>query len=199
MFLIAGEWHWRCFCAAEPLQPGPSVPSIWGGGKKRSAINVHPLLHASCIRASSYSHHLQIFKRWRESYSFVSDYKTRSLRVLVFGQTQQHANNCNKFMCFLQRMCHVQHFSVGIAPHLHTIVTYYSNIVPHIHSIVTYCSNIVPHIHGIIVHPVLPFCICLWPGSEAPLAHLKICKSFLSVLSDHKVLFDYDRWAGRCF
>ena len=55
-------------------------------------------------------------------------------------------------MCFLQRMCHFQHFSVGIAPHLHTIVTYYSNIVPHIHSIVTYCSNLVPYIHSVVTY-----------------------------------------------
>ena len=107
--------------------------------------------------------------------------------------------NRNNFICVLHRMCYFQHFSVGIVPPIHSIVMYCNNIISHIYNIVTCYNNIVPHIHGFIVHPVLPFCICLWPGSAAPLAHLKICKSFLSVLSDHKVLFDYDRWAGRCF
>ena len=44
--------------------------------------------------------------------------------------------NCNNFMCVLQRMCYFQHFSVGIVPHIHSVVTYLKYSSSNLH----YCN-----------------------------------------------------------
>ena len=71
MFLIAGGI--AAVFARHPLWLGPSVPGRLNiSSKKRSAINVHPLLHASCIpfprfTVSSYFSHLEIYISWNFS------------------------------------------------------------------------------------------------------------------------------------